>query len=305
MLKNDVSQKLKRASDCDIMDLTSCITSDVMLQPASFVEVDNNNGIEGHIPEKRIKLDEADVSEHSEDSDTLNPDEIEDFMINTFDVRRSFITVEFPTIGAVKETYPYLFTGKQILSEFLRISEIDIDHTIQEYCVKYALSIIDIAKQMTGTSEILKQAATAKGDNPALTQYWDMVTALCLVPYLVRENVMEMVLEIGETDTVDPRGKIVPMLVSKGNVFQSDEFFLIAEEEVLQEFEEFTIAFAALFASYWVFNMQYPKTLNSTYCFIQKGILKQRDEYPVPTGAKLLAQKIQKWGKDKKNKKSK
>jgi hypothetical protein len=89
---------------------------------------------------------------------------------------------------------------------------------------------------------------------------------------LLKENFVEMVVEITEDQKVDPKGKIVPILISKGTIFRSDEFFLVIEEEIVQEFEEFTIAFATLFAAYWVFNMQYPKTLNNCYNFIRIGI---------------------------------
>jgi Ca2+/Na+ antiporter len=54
------------------------------------------------------------------------------------------------------------------------------------------------------------------------------------------------------------------------------------------------IAFATLFAAYWVFNMQYPKTLNNCYNFIQKAIIHLKDGTPIPPPCKQLVQRLQK-----------
>ncbi|CAI9722431.1 Hypothetical predicted protein [Octopus vulgaris] len=236
-------------------------------------------------------------SSSRDEMESKSPSDIRLYMENTFDVRRSFITIEAPTIAMIKETYPCLFIDKELLVEFQRVTDLDIDHTIQEYCVKYASGIIDLSRNYPGSSGILQQASEVKEENVALRQYWDMVTALCLLPMLMRENLTEMVYEIGSMEEPDPKGRIVPMLLSKGPIFKSDEFFLVAEEQIVQEFEEFTIAFAALFSAYWVFNMQYPRTLTNTYNFIQKGILHIRDSYPIPPVSKQLVQRLQKWGR--------
>ena len=232
-----------------------------------------------------------------------SPEEISEYLEETFDVRRSFITIEMPSIPEVKETYPYLFRNKHMLLEFQRISKVDIDHSIQEYCVKFAPAILAAARRMSGAAIILRQAETAKQENATLRQYWDMVSAICLLPLLHRENLVEMVHEIGEDDEVDATGKIVPMLISRGNIFTSDQFFLIAEETVLQEFEEFTMAFGSLFASYWVFNMEYPRTLNNTYMFVQKVMLRLRgDQTPLPPPCKMLVQRLSKWSREHRKK---
>ena len=246
-------------------------------------------------PEKKQKLSEEPKSGSSK-SDENKEEEIQKYMEQTFEIRRTFITEEMPAILLLKETYPLLFKGRQMLSEFQRITKLDIDHLIQEYCVKYATNIIEIAKVTSGSNQILKQADSIKQQNETLRQYWDMVTALCLIPMLLKENLVEMVREISEDEEVDPKGKIVPILISKGTIFTSDEFILVVEEEVVQEFEEFTIALATLFSAYWVFNMQYPRTLNNTYNFIQKAILHHRDGTPIPPLCKQLLQRLQKAG---------
>lgn len=252
-------------------------------------------------PRKKAKPSTP-VAGKSTDTDK-SPEEILEYLEETFDVRRSFITLEMPSIPEVMETYPYLFRGKHLLIEFLRISKIDIDHAIQEYCVKFAQGILSAARRLSGAAVILRQAEAAKQENATLRQYWDMVTAICLLPMLLRENLVEMIREVGEDDEVDPSGKIVPMLVSRGSIFTSDQFFLIAEETILQEFEEFTMAFASLFASYWVFNMEYPRTLNNTYMFVQKVMLHLRgDQTPLPPPCKMLVQRLTKWAKDHKSK---
>ncbi|XP_056001019.1 uncharacterized protein LOC130048388 [Ostrea edulis] len=230
----------------------------------------------------------------SSSSNQQTEEEINKYLDDTFEGRRAFVTEEMPAIIVLKEHFPQLFKGRQMLAEFQRITGMDIDHLIQEYCVKYASTIISLGHQTPGSGSILKRAESVKQQNVALKQYWDMVTALCLIPLLLKENLMEMVREIGTDDEVDPRGKIVPILISKGSIFRSDEFVLIVEEEVVQEFEEFTIALGTLFSAYWVFNMQYPRTLSHTYNFIQKAILHLRDGTPFPPVCKQLVLRLQK-----------
>jgi hypothetical protein len=77
-----------------------------------------------------------------------------------------------PSALAVKQTYPQLFSGRQMLAEFQRITNLDIDHLIQEYCVKHANNIITIAKYISGANIILRQAEEIKQQNAALKQYW-------------------------------------------------------------------------------------------------------------------------------------
>nr|KAG5711312.1 hypothetical protein BaRGS_006009 [Batillaria attramentaria] len=260
-------------------------------------------GAEGDAEEPKKKVRASTSGGKSSENDK-SPEEILEYLEETFDVRRSFITLEMPSIPEVMETYPYLFRGKHLLIEFMRITKVDIDHAIQEYCVKFAQGILASARRMPGAAAILRQAETAKQENATLRQYWDMVTAICLLPLLLRENLVEMVHEIGEDDEVDASGKIVPMLVSRGSIFSSDQFFLIAEETVLQEFEEFTMAFGSLFASYWVFNMEYPRTLNNTYMFVQKVMLHVRgDQAPLPPPCKMIVQRLTKWARDHRSKK--
>ena len=192
--------------------------------------------------------------------------------------------------------------GKQLLMEFQRITKIDIDQKIQEFCVRYATAVIEMAREKKGSEIALSRWETARQENEALKQYWDMVTALCLLPLHFGENFQEMVIEIGEEDPVMPQGKIVPVLVARGNIYRTDEFFLIAENTVVQEFEEFTIAFASLYSAYWVFNMVYPQTVDNTYNYIQRCIVRQREPGLVPQVCKNFTKALQKWNKGKENK---
>lgn len=60
-----------------------------------------------------------------------------------------------------------------------------------------------------------------------------MVIVLCLIFLLLKENLVEMVREVGSEEEVDFRGKIVFIFIFKGSIFKSDEFVLIIEEEVV------------------------------------------------------------------------
>lgn len=248
----------------------------------------------GEEPEKKAKL-----APSTSKGGNRSPEQILEHMDKTFEQRRKIITKQMPSIPELQELYPDLFTGKQLLLEFQRITKIDIDQKIQEFCVRYATAVIEMAKNKKGAAPVLARWEQAKQENDALRQYWDMVTALCLLPLHFGENFVEMVLEIGEDEEVVPQGKIVPTLVARGNIFRTDEFFLIAENTIVQEFEEFTIAFASLYSSYWVFNMEYPETIANTYNYIQRCIVRQREPGSVPVACKNFTKALLKWNKGK------
>lgn len=254
--------------------------------PGTSTEVERAIADEANVavPAKKLKEDKP--------NELSTPEEVNAYMKKTYDIRRDFITKELPTIAQVKETYPELFRDRQIMLEFERITNIDLDHALQEYCVAHWRDIFDMCRKIAGASSLLKQADAVKKDSPSLEQYWDMVASLCLVPFMMKENLCDLVIEIGEDEQVDPKGKIVPVLISKGTVFKSDEFILVAEEEIIQEFEEFTIAFASLFATYWIFNMEYPDTLELTYNFIQKIMVSLKDGTALPAACRDMQQKL-------------
>lgn len=247
---------------------------------------------DGEEPEKKAKV----VSASSKEGGRA-PEQILECMDKTFEQRRKVITKQMPAIPELKVLYPDLFTGKQLLLEFQRITKIDIDQKIQEFCVRYATAVIEMARNKKAAAPVLARWEQAKQENDALRQYWDMVTALCLLPLHLGENFVEMVLEIGEDEEVVPQGKIVPTLIARGNIFRTDEFFLIAENTIVQEFEEFTIAFASLYSSYWVFNMEYPETIENTYSYIQRCIVRQREPGTIPTVCKNFTKALLKWNK--------
>ncbi|CAG5121937.1 unnamed protein product [Candidula unifasciata] len=248
----------------------------------------------GEEPEKKAK-----VAASTSKNGGRTPEQVLDHMDKTFEQRRKIITKQMPSIPELQELYPDLFTGKQLLLEFQRITKIDIDQKIQEFCVRYATAVIEMARNKKGSAPVLARWEQAKQENDTLRQYWDMVTALCLLPLHFDENFVEMVLEIEEDEEVVPQGKIVPTLVARGNIFRTDEFFLIAENTIVQEFEEFTIAFASLYSSYWVFNMEYPETIANTYNYIQRCIVRQREPGSVPAACKNFTKALLKWNKGK------
>ena len=230
------------------------------------------------------------------------PQQILDYMDKTFEARRRTITKQMPTIPELQKLYPDLFMHKQLLTEFQRITKIDIDQKIQEFCVRFATAVIEMARGKKGAAPVLARWEKAQQENHSLKQYWDMMTALCLLPLHFGENFADMVQEIGENEEVEPQGKIVPVLVARGNVYRTDEFFLIAENTIVQEFEEFTIALASLYSSYWVFNMVYPESIENTYNYIQRCIVRQKEPGSIPTVCRNFTKALQKWNREKEGK---
>lgn len=260
-------------------------------------------------PEKKSKVSAASSKTSAGNSSTTvapaggkTPQQILEYMNKTFEQRRRIITKEMPTIPELQQRYPDLFMHKQLLTEFQRITKIDIDQKIQEFCVRFATAVIEMARGKKGAAPVIARWEKAQQENQSLKQYWDMMTALCLLPLHFGENFSDMVQEIGEDEEVVAQGKIVPVLVARGNVYRTDEFFLIAENTIVQEFEEFTIALASLYSSYWVFNMVYPESIENTYNYIQRCIVRQKEPGSIPTVCRNFTKALQKWNREKEGK---
>ncbi len=106
------------------------------------------------IPAKKLKEDKPKGSDVVEDIDTS--------MKRTFDERRKFITVELPTIATVKERYPDLFKDRQFMLEFQRITEIDLDRALQEYCVNHWNDVTMLCQKSAVAGCVLKERGRGK-----------------------------------------------------------------------------------------------------------------------------------------------
>ena len=76
-------------------------------------------------------------------------------------------------------------------------------------------------------------------------------------------------------------------------VFQKDTHFKIYVEKVLiAEVQDFVKAVTILIAAHYLFNVAYLKKLHSTYCFIQKYLLKIQDNSNCPGKVLIVMSKL-------------
>ena len=115
------------------------------------------------------------------------------------------------------------------------------------------------------------------------------------VPFTLREDPTEFFME---SDNYQPR------LVSKDITSNIDDFSVLFEESTEYELkvETFTLArgqnfiemFGLMLASFYIFNVEYPKKLEGSLMFLQKFLLGIGDETKTPQKVLQLISKVQK-----------
>jgi hypothetical protein len=70
------------------------------------------------------------------------------------------------------------------------------------------------------------------------------------------------------------------------------DYHIIVDGESVAKVNSFTRAFRLLFASFYVFNVAYPKELKCTYSFFQRIIMNIYDEGTIPRKVVTLTAKL-------------
>ena len=101
------------------------------------------------------------------------------------------------------------------------------------------------------------------------------------IPGLLRESFESMIIfdDTGE-EIIHPRIKIIPAILgfSICDILEESTIFEIyVENQKVATTSDFVVAFALLFAQFYIFNMAYPTTLQCTYNFMQKYLLELKD----------------------------
>lgn len=91
--------------------------------------------------------------------------------------------------------------------------------------------------------------------------------ALLELPGHLREKLEDLLTE------VDDMSKVWPHILMQGDMDNEAEYTIVVDGHFALKAKTFTRAVKLLFASYYVFNICYPKELVNTLTFLQQAIL--------------------------------
>ena len=97
--------------------------------------------------------------------------------------------------------------------------------------------------------------------------------ALLITPPLLREKVDHFIQPEG-TDTVD---RASPIILWTGKTYLDGQFSIYAENILLAKCDCIVNAFMCLLATFYIFNIAFPKDMTSALTFLQKVIMNHTD----------------------------
>ncbi|XP_018021769.2 uncharacterized protein LOC108677961 [Hyalella azteca] len=230
-------------------------------------------GVLNYLPTRPVTEDDISIERHRSlminelKKNSLNPRTIEELMRLTFHDRRRLIITETATVAHVAELYPALFNPNQILFEFQRLTEINLTESLRGEIKKSWRAI-----------HLLSQVAISDQSDLDSDEYEErmIANAFLLIPALMREEITyDMPLE---ESTLEP----APTLHFRDASVASSEGVILAEGRTICQVSGITEGFLAWFASFYVFNMAYPRFAKKTLCFIQRGLLGLKDNTKTP-----------------------
>ncbi|XP_018019309.1 uncharacterized protein LOC108675793 [Hyalella azteca] len=230
-------------------------------------------GVANYMPLQPLTEDDISIQRHRTmminelRKNSPNPRFIEETMRLTFYDRRRLIVTETATVASVAELYPALFNPYQILFEFQRLTEIDLTESLrgrmrEQWRALHLLCQVDIADQSDMDSDEYGEIMMSSG--------------FLLIPALMREQItFDMPLQ-------ESTSEAAPSLHFRDASDPSSEGVIFVEKMMICQVSSIIEGFSTWFASFYVFDMSYPKYAKKTLCFIQRGLLGLKDKSKTP-----------------------
>lgn len=207
-------------------------------------------------------------------------EKIERLMCLTYQYRRAFIINMVPKVMAIQEMYPALFNCDEVRREFRRITGKENDRMFFGNLEGYAPIIYDFTKGCATRRMIDLCTETAK--KKKIPYNWKNA-ALLLMPHIFKENHNFLWFQNQRFDAEQTEPYIKCNATMKA-VAEGDGFFQVyAENILLAESNDFTVAMECFLASFFIFLIEYRSDLKCTLQLLQSFFF----EYDDPTEEEL------------------
>ncbi|XP_076594907.1 uncharacterized protein LOC143325601 isoform X2 [Chaetodon auriga] len=202
-----------------------------------------------------------------------------------------------PSIAELKNEWPYLFTPKELYSHFQLLTDIDILHKMEQAIEDKGKLILKYFEQKpAGPNADERERILVKYNNEDKCDPLPCVILLLMAYF--RENPDGLILQTDVFATAADAERTLllpdsPRLIVLGEVLTTTEWMLSIEGQVLvPPHPNFVAGLAALFSSYYNFNLVYQEQTAATLEFIQSGTktakLSQRSGKVSPHVSSLL-----------------
>lgn len=97
-----------------------------------------------------------------------------------------------------------------------------------------------------------------------------------------------------ETETSEIQQAAPYLLITGLLEAENCQFFVYSEQDILLESKSVKDAIIDLIATYYVFDIAYPKPLNAVLLFFQHHVFQIKDDQPIPGATAKLVDNLQK-----------
>ncbi|KAJ8364898.1 hypothetical protein SKAU_G00137290, partial [Synaphobranchus kaupii] len=199
----------------------------------------------------------------------------EPLMEKTYIIQRRYLnSVPAPAIAEIKEEWPFLFLQRGLYSHFGLLTDVSILIKLQEALNYRGSTVIRFCQELSrhpGIEDVLASFEPEASDKAACV-------LLLLMAYF-KEPKNAIMLETDPCATAADVQRTVmlpstPCLIVQGDVMKPSAWMLCIEGQVVMGPHDNLInGIAAVFTSYYNFNLQYPEDGSCTLEFIQRCFL--------------------------------
>lgn len=186
---------------------------------------------------------------------------IEDSMARTFRERRSWISLDLPTVQQVTDKYPAMMLSAMIQQEFLRQTGVCLKSTLPELLAARSGKILETSRKKRHLSEFfgkLDQMTEEESEHPQKDLL--LTASVCLLPSLVKER-KEAFISTYEPDAMHK----LPTITYEGRCVLTAQKYCAELEHVKMEEPDLPAALATLIALYWAYDIVFAVKAQKTF----------------------------------------
>nr|XP_005158438.1 uncharacterized protein LOC101885684 [Danio rerio] len=207
--------------------------------------------------------------------------------------RKSINACPPPSIAELKNEWPYLFTPKELYSHFKSLTNISILERLEKSMEEKGKMILQFFHQKpagTKTDEI--QRILLKFDDSGASSFIPCVVLVLLSHFKEKNDALILQTDVSATAGDVEKSLVLPdspRLIVLGDILTATQWMLSIEGQVVVgPHPNFIAGFAALFSSYYNFNLVYQEQASCTLEFVQRCFVGINP----PTGTKAATAKI-------------
>ncbi|NXP92356.1 SAMD3 protein, partial [Passerina amoena] len=205
-----------------------------------------------------------------------NWEEVDNRMNVTIEIRRKMISDKAP-LKDVLRLFPFLRCPYQLFREFQLLTHMDIHKKTVEILEIYSENILSLYVVRNNPINVMLQENLKQNTEEDVLKYMKMTAACLLLPEVFGDDSSLFA-------AVNEEVKAVTPVLEVKNPFNvnSCEFALYIEREELAQFDDCTMALAALVAAFHVFDIPCPKRIHRTLNFLESLVFEVRNPASLP-----------------------